>query len=363
MLNIEQLTLLCQNAKIGERNCMNHTASTEFNASPQNSHVKYDLTPEVEAIGKMELPDVVLTPQSWYLNIRNESGAADLISIVLLSDIFYWYRPSYKRSESSGALIAVKKKFKADALQRSKASYAAQFGFTERQVKDSLARLEKLGLIKRDYRTVKVGDMVLSNVLFIIIFPKKIEEITFGIPAPSPQKTEGGYDVQTSYPPPSDVKTSEGDTKIRQPHIYNTKTTTEITKQQQQENVVVVSEKKAAVFTKDDAFFGANKFKKDWTVDEIEDAFKAFKLSKANITDPLNYIEGIIKKQRILNKSKESPCKIIEPEQNLKKTPSQSTILKKSSAIDKPPLLANDTEVLPLPTLSLMDMIRRSVTS
>lgn len=219
---------------------MHHTASPEFNASPQNPIVKYDLTDEVERIGKMNFQgNVTVTPHTWYQNIKMDSGAVDFISIALMSEILYWYRPTYARDESTGALISVKKKFKADALQRSKASFAKQFGITERQVKDALSRLEKLGLIKRDYRTVQAGDLVLSNVLFIIIFTDKIEQITFQSVTP-PNKNKGGdMTLERHTPPPSDVETSQGVTGKRRPHIYSTKSTTE---QQQHAAAVVPSE-------------------------------------------------------------------------------------------------------------------------
>src|SRR5262249_45550312 len=62
---------------------------------------------------------------------------------------------------------------------RTKKSFAEQFGLTERKVQESLALLEKLGLITRDYRTVLHGDVVCSNVLFIKIHPERIKEVTF----------------------------------------------------------------------------------------------------------------------------------------------------------------------------------------
>lgn len=186
---------------------------------------KYNLTKEVEEIGKLNFHGNVI-PHTWYKNIKTESGAVDFISITILSEIIYWYRPSYVKDESTGSLIQINKKFKSDALQRSKSSFAKQFGISERQVKDSLARLEKLGLIKRDYRTVKISDEISApNVLFIIIFPKKIEEITFNLSLPYDENMGGVSDVLTPY----DVQTSDGVTKICQPLIYNTKITTENT--------------------------------------------------------------------------------------------------------------------------------------
>lgn len=86
----------------------------------------------VDAIGNMHLEGNVI-PHTWYENIRLEStGKPDLIAITLLSEIVYWYRPSYMKEEESGRLIGMKKKFKADALQRSYDSFVAQFGFSKK---------------------------------------------------------------------------------------------------------------------------------------------------------------------------------------------------------------------------------------
>ncbi len=152
---------------------------------------------EVLEMGRMHLEGNII-PHSWYEKIKFENGKVDLVSIILLSEIIYWYRPTYVRDEVSGKVIATHKKFKADSLQKSKQALADQFGLTERQVKDSLLRLEQLGLITRDYRTINTATgMRIPNVLFIKIHPKKIEEISFIERQPC--------DVETSYPRRSNV--------------------------------------------------------------------------------------------------------------------------------------------------------------
>lgn len=86
-------------------------------------------------------------------------------------------------------------------------------------------------------------------------------------------------------------------------------------------NVVVVLEnpkekpKKPAI-TKDDVHFYCVKAQKDWTPDEIDLAWEAYKDSNASISDTYAYISGIIDKKRILaqnqrNKARhtrEKPC-------------------------------------------------------
>lgn len=79
------------------------------------------------------------------------------------------------------------------------------------------------------------------------------------------------------------------------------------TKQDTKQHVVVVSENQKN-FSKDDAYFGANKFQKDWTSEEIEQAYQIFKDSKFSISAPFEYLEGIINKQRITQKIRNESC-------------------------------------------------------
>jgi len=176
--------------------------------------------PEVYEMGKLHFEGNVI-PHTWYEHIRFDNGKVDLVSITLLSEIVYWYRPTYVKDEATGKAIGLKKKFRGDALQKSKKALADQFGFTERQVKDSLARLEELGLIIRDYRTIEVGDgLRLGNVLFIKINPTKIAQISFF--------ERQGCDVQTSDPVHSNVG---GHAFKRQTNTYTTtETSTKKTK-------------------------------------------------------------------------------------------------------------------------------------
>lgn len=180
-----------------------------------------EITSEVIAIGEMHLEGNII-PHNWYQHIKFDNGKVDLISITLLAEIVYWYRPTYIRDEITGSVVSIKKKFKNDILQKHKKCLADQFGLTERQVQESLARLEKLGLITREYRTINQNiydsSVRVSNVLFIRIHPEKIKEITFG---------GYRYDVQTSDPQRSKVKAP---TPERQTNTYTTtKNTTENT--------------------------------------------------------------------------------------------------------------------------------------
>lgn len=135
----------------------------------------------VDQIGQMHLEGNVI-PHKWYDHIRLENGKPDLLGIVLLAEIIYWHRPTHIRDEATGNIKAVKKKFKADLLQRNYDSFADQFGFTKRQIQDAMTRLEKIGAVKRHFRTVTVSNVRLNNVLFLELFPDTIHKFTFGDP-------------------------------------------------------------------------------------------------------------------------------------------------------------------------------------
>lgn len=167
-------------------------------------NIQKNLTPEVEAVGEMHFEGNVI-PHLWYHNIKFKNGMTDLVSICILAEIVYWYRPTYVRDEGSANLIAIKKKFHSDILQKNKEQLAKQLGLTERQVKDSLFRLEQLGVIKREFRTIEKDGFKLPNVAFIKLNPFRLKQLTFSklecdvsTSDRVVNQTSGGYDVETS---------------------------------------------------------------------------------------------------------------------------------------------------------------------
>ena len=127
------------------------------------------------------------------------------------------------------------------------------------------------------------------------------------------------------------------------------KTSTEATPIPELKQLVVVVEGKKA-FTKDDAFFGANKFRKDWTSDEIEDAYEVLKVSNSEIQDPLAYIEGVINKKRIIKQNKDQSC-----QKTQKLQPSKNSL-----ETDKPKYLGNAIVEPHSHQLSLKNMLLES---
>lgn len=119
-----------------------------------------------------------LVPRSWYRTITMPNGKPDLISITLLSEIVYWYRPKRIYDEKTGELIGFQTKYYADLLQKSYGDLAETFNLSKRQVKASMDRLEGLGVIRREFRNVVFGGVLCNNVLYIELKPDMLDEIT-----------------------------------------------------------------------------------------------------------------------------------------------------------------------------------------
>lgn len=135
-----------------------------------------DLTPEVAEMVKIPIEGNVIPPE-WLTAIKMPNGKTDSISVLILSDIVYWYRPTIIRDEQSGRIIGYRKKFKADLLQRSYSDLENLFGFSRSQIKDALQRLEKIGLILRVFRNICTNGTPLTNVMFIKLFPSVVRDL------------------------------------------------------------------------------------------------------------------------------------------------------------------------------------------
>jgi DNA-binding Lrp family transcriptional regulator len=119
-----------------------------------------------------------IVPHLWFEHLKTDAGKTDLIAITLLSDFVYWYRPREVRDET-GVFLRYEKRFKADLLQRSYKDIEKVFGFTDKQAREALKRLENKGLIKREFKDVEIEDMTLYNVMFIRLFPEEVKRISF----------------------------------------------------------------------------------------------------------------------------------------------------------------------------------------
>lgn len=170
----------------------------------------------VDAVGQLHLEGNTI-PHTWYKNLTLPNGKPDLNSIIILAEIIYWHRPTYVKDEATGQLVTVKKKFHADLLQRSYDSFAEQFNLSKKQVKEAFDRLEKIGVVKREFRQVGTGASTLYNVLFIHLDVGLLGGITFKVgrvvpqtSTPSnPRSREGGaLEVGTNTEITTDITTN-----------------------------------------------------------------------------------------------------------------------------------------------------------
>ena len=132
----------------------------------------------VQEIGKLNFEGNII-PSSWFDHIKLESGKADMVAIVLLSEIVFFYRPVEERDETTGK-STFRKKFAADKWQISYQALADKFGLTKRQVADALKRLRDAGLITIELRTVETkAGVKLPNITYVEPVPDAIKAITF----------------------------------------------------------------------------------------------------------------------------------------------------------------------------------------
>ena len=164
---------------------------------------RFDTQVTIEQMHQMNFTGNVI-PHIWYSKIKLLNGNPDLLGIIILAEICYWYRPTEIRDELTGKLVGVKKKFAADMLQRSLSSFEKQFGATKKRVAEALKRLEALGLIVKERRTIETAMGRIGNVLFLAPVVSKLREIQ-GYTQPC--------NLDTRHEVPSYPKKDEGSTK------------------------------------------------------------------------------------------------------------------------------------------------------
>lgn len=130
-------------------------------------------TPAVDAISKINLTGNT-TPRAWYQCdlLKYPSGKVYLTAITLLSDICYWYTRTEHLDERSGRVDGYGRKFYGNMLWKDYKDWGVQFGLTEREVRDAIAHLVKVGLIVREVERP-------SNKVFIEPVAAAVTAITF----------------------------------------------------------------------------------------------------------------------------------------------------------------------------------------
>ncbi|MGA1847241.1 hypothetical protein [Deferribacter abyssi] len=162
-----------------------------------------------------------IIPHSWYEAITFDNGKPHLPAIIILSDIVYWYKPEPVKDETTGKFLGYRKKIKEDLLQRSYKSFENQFGFSKKQIKTALIKLEELGLTKRIFRNIEIDNgSKLTNVMYIQIFPEKIKKLTYGHSSEIISSSTRSNEKHTYGHTGTEVCTSENPEKSRQGHTY-----------------------------------------------------------------------------------------------------------------------------------------------
>ena len=129
----------------------------------------------VDAVGQLKYAGNLI-PNSWYGKITLQSGKSDLVAIVILAEIVYWYRPTEIKENATG-MIMWKKKFRKDYLQKSIRELADKFSLSYEQVKNALNRLAHNGYIIKHTRNEIINGMKYGNVLYIELVPDMLVKL------------------------------------------------------------------------------------------------------------------------------------------------------------------------------------------
>ena len=147
----------------------------------------------VDEMGSINISGNII-PSIWYRTITKENGKPYLLAIVILADIVYWYRPSEVRDQGTGHILGWKKKFSEDILRQSYQYYADLFGESKKTVKTAMDKLEKLQVIRREFRTVSYGDgLVCNNVMYVELKPDILYRLTFPEEIPAMNGANNSY--------------------------------------------------------------------------------------------------------------------------------------------------------------------------
>lgn len=132
----------------------------------------------VDSIGTYEITGNIIN-NNWYNWILRENGKPHHLAISILAEIVYWYKPTEIRDEQTGRTLGYRKKFRDDLLQKSYEQLGDKFGEEKQTIKRALDCLEKVGVIKRVFRTITVNNTKLNNIMYIELLPDCLHKITF----------------------------------------------------------------------------------------------------------------------------------------------------------------------------------------
>jgi hypothetical protein len=166
-----------------------------------------------------------VTPITWFKSILTNSGKPDIIAIMILSDIMYWYTPTITRDEITGEVVCLQQKFKADKLQKTYQEYADIFGFSKNQVKAAVDNLCGRKLITREFRNIKSKTgLPINNVMYLEPILENVTEISNKIRSP---KKIGGHPLKKTGDTPQNFTPVTSDfMRVTPPENQGTNTDT-----------------------------------------------------------------------------------------------------------------------------------------
>lgn len=183
-------------------------------------------TPTVDGISTIDFTGNVI-PTAWYKNnlLKYNNGKLNLNAVIILSEIVYWYRPTIDEDEHSGEIVAIRKKFDADKLQKSYKALANKFGISKRQAQEACYFLRDKNLITIETRNIlsKTDKFPINNVTYIEPVVENIK-IVSDVTKWDTFQVGYCYTSQRNTATHSNVipSTSERDTLIRQNVSYPT---------------------------------------------------------------------------------------------------------------------------------------------
>lgn len=147
----------------------------------------------VDAVSKINFQGDI-TPRIWRKTITKANGKPYALARDILSDIVYWYRAT-EVVDPDTMEVTMKKKFRDDLLYKSYEQLCEEFGESKRVIREVLKRLEELGVIKRQFRTVThENGYTVNNVMYLELIPDKLLQLTY----PECEETEDSQTKQQS---------------------------------------------------------------------------------------------------------------------------------------------------------------------
>ena len=148
----------------------------------ESAYLGYPLNGQetVKEVGRLSLKGDV-TPSSWYYFIlRNpKKDVSDSHAISILARIYFWHRPMQQLDHSTQQELPWRKKF-AEALYRiDYQEFASYLHISERQVREAVSRLRKLGLIHLHLRYEEEAYKPKGTYVYIELCMKQISAISY----------------------------------------------------------------------------------------------------------------------------------------------------------------------------------------